>query len=272
MSGLVKGIFNLFKQRYYLNVAYDFGDKDKIVVVLLHGIAATSNSWGSVIDKLDPKKCRVVAIDLLGFGKSPKPTSCNYDIKDHVKSLRLTINEYGITKPFILVGHSMGSIIATDYAKSYPADVRELFLLSLPIYQKTDKSYQSNMTQKRIDLFLKAYHYIAERKEVAIKYSKSVRKILKLPDGVDVNEDNWYSFQKSLINTVVKQTVIDNIKDIAIPINIIYGSLDGLLIKKNLKRLVDKSNVSITKIPGVHHLVNNKFATVLVKKINQLLV
>lgn len=270
MSGLVKNIISLFKQRYPLYVAYDSGGKNKTPIVLLHGIAATHKYLQAIIDRIDSKKYRIIAIDMLGFGQSPKPQDCDYDIKDHVRSVRMTLNNHGITKPFILLGHSMGAIIATDYTKTYPLDVSQLFLLSIPIYQKTDKVRQSRTTKARIDLFLKAYHYLLDRKDMAMKYSKSIRNILKLPDGIDINEDNWFGFQKSLLNTVIKQKVIENINNIYVPISIFYGSLDALLIKKNIKLLNKINNVSITKINGAHHLVSAKFASVVAKEINKL--
>src|SRR6185369_12686679 len=59
------------------------------VVLLLHGEPSWSFLWRKVIPVLLDAGCRVVAPDLIGFGRSDKPTSQeDYSYARHVEWLR----------------------------------------------------------------------------------------------------------------------------------------------------------------------------------------
>jgi pimeloyl-ACP methyl ester carboxylesterase len=98
--------------------------------VLLHGLASSSRYW----EDLRPlaNDYRVLAPDLLGFGRSPKPPESRYGPAEHITALRPAMRTR-TERPFHLLGHSLGSLIALQYAVAYPEDVRSLILVSLPV-------------------------------------------------------------------------------------------------------------------------------------------
>ena len=100
-------------------------------LVLLHGLASSNRYWGD-LSGLAGKRYRVLAPDLLGFGRSPKPPLSEYAPADHLAALRPALRAR-IDGPFSLLGHSLGSLLALHYAAAYPADVRALILVSLPV-------------------------------------------------------------------------------------------------------------------------------------------
>lgn len=102
------------------------------VVVLLHGFLSSSEYWRQVSD-ISEANHTVVALDLLGFGKSPKPRRSTYDYDAHIASIDATLKNLGITGPFALVGHSMGSLIALRYARLHEHRVSRLVLVNLPL-------------------------------------------------------------------------------------------------------------------------------------------
>lgn len=268
MFKFIVGILRKLKPSPSLFVAFDSGGKNKPTIVLLHGIAASSKSFHNLINELDTKKYRVVAIDLLGFGKSPKPVNIDYDVYDHSKSIKKTIEKLNIKKPFILVGHSMGSIISAYYTRLYPNQVKELFLLSLPLYTKENISQQTLISQKQTDVILKIYDYLSKQKDIAIVSASAIKKLFRVEGGMDINEDNWNSFRLSLKNTVINQNTYNDIKNIKIPIHIFYGLLDGFLVMNNVNKLEAQDNVVITKLGSVHHEINKKYAIEVAKQIN----
>lgn len=73
-------------------------------------------------------ECRLVLVDLLGFGKSPKPW-IRYSVDRHVAELRRVLGGQGT---FTLVGHSFGAIAAIAYAARFPEQVQGLVLIGLP--------------------------------------------------------------------------------------------------------------------------------------------
>jgi pimeloyl-ACP methyl ester carboxylesterase/uncharacterized membrane protein HdeD (DUF308 family) len=121
------------------------------VVVLLHGLNSDATDWQPVIDDF-PMDYRIIAVDLLGYGESPKPVDIDYSCADHVAALHKTFGELDLGEPFLLVGYSLGGDIALNYAATYPADVRRLFLLSAPFYLPAEEFEKKSFS----------FHYIQQ--------------------------------------------------------------------------------------------------------------
>ena len=66
----------------------------------------------------------LMLVDLLGFGRSPKPWT-RYTVDRHVSELHRVLAPRG---PLTLVGHSLGARLAVTYAARYPDQVRRLIL------------------------------------------------------------------------------------------------------------------------------------------------
>jgi pimeloyl-ACP methyl ester carboxylesterase len=259
MANFLLNIWNNLRPFQSLNVAIDTGGKRKPTIVLLHGIAATSKTWKPVLDELDSRKYRIVVLDLLGFGESTSPIGCKYEIYDHLRHIRRTLRRLKIRKPFILVGHSMGSIISAKYCREYPREVKSAYLLSLPLYLGKDAS-QTTFAHASTDIYFRAYDFLLQNKNFTIKNSQLLRKIFNIRDGIEVTEGNWDAFRLSLKNTIINQTTFDDIKNTNVPISIIYGSLDQFLISESINLLSKFENVKITKISTVDHSISPRFA------------
>lgn len=257
---------NIFLPRT-LHVATDIGSKSKPVIILLHGIAATSGTWDLFIKEIDITKYRVIALDLLGFGQSPKPMGCNYTVEDHVDYVRRTIKKLKIKHRYMVIGHSMGSIIAARYCRLYYKEVKSAYLLSLPLYINKPGSLK-RLVDRQIDVYFAAYRFLLENKDFTINNSQNLRKLLRVYDGMDVTEDNWEGFRLSLKNTIIKQDVIGDIQYTKVPINIFYGDMDELLPQKSVDELSLIKKVKVTKLQMVGHLVGARFAKLVAQAIN----
>lgn len=266
MYKFVKKFFNSLRPPRSLFVANDSGGKNKPVIILLHGIAATSKTWQPMIGQLDTEKYRVIALDVLGFGGSPMPTNCDYTVDDHVKYVHRTLRRMRIKSPYILMGHSMGSIIAAHYCQKFPKLVKRAYLLSLPLYPENIEN-RKNIPAKLTDFYIKAYNLMCEKKAFTIKYSQYLRKILRVDDGIDVNDKTWNSFKLSLKNTIINQNTYRELSSIKVPIHVFYGSLDQFLVQDNMKLLSAFDNVQTTKLRGVDHSVGLRFSKVVAAQI-----
>jgi pimeloyl-ACP methyl ester carboxylesterase/uncharacterized membrane protein HdeD (DUF308 family) len=121
------------------------------IVVLLHGLNSDATDWQPVIDDF-PMDYRIIAVDLLGYGDSPKPIDIDYSCADHVAALNATLGELDLCEPFLLVGYSLGGDIALNYAATHPEEVRRLFLLSAPFYLPAEEFEKKSFS----------YHYIQQ--------------------------------------------------------------------------------------------------------------
>ncbi len=95
-------------------------------ILLLHGMAGSSQTWRSVIRRL-ASKYRVVAPDLLGHGNSTKPRS-DYSLGAFSVLLRDLLDELGIAQATV-VGHSLGGGIAMQFIYQHPDYARRLVLV-----------------------------------------------------------------------------------------------------------------------------------------------
>ena len=95
-------------------------------ILLLHGMAGSSQTWRPVIRPLS-RKYRVVAPDLPGHGSSTKPRS-DYSLGAFAALLRDLCDELGITRATV-VGHSLGGGIAMQFSYQHPDYCQRLILI-----------------------------------------------------------------------------------------------------------------------------------------------
>jgi pimeloyl-ACP methyl ester carboxylesterase len=96
-------------------------------VLLIHGMAGSSDTWRAVIPQL-AKKYRVVAPDLLGHGQSDKPRG-DYSLGAFAVWLRDLLDELGVTRATI-VGQSLGGGVAMQFVYQHPDYCQRLVLIS----------------------------------------------------------------------------------------------------------------------------------------------
>jgi pimeloyl-ACP methyl ester carboxylesterase len=97
------------------------------VVVLIHGMAGCSETWGGVFDRL-AAHCTVVAPDLLGHGESAKPRG-DYSLGAHANGIRDLLLALGHDRATI-VGQSFGGGVAMQFAYQHPEWCERLVLVS----------------------------------------------------------------------------------------------------------------------------------------------
>jgi pimeloyl-ACP methyl ester carboxylesterase len=104
------------------------GPADGPVVVLIHGLASDSDTWDRALTPLAERGVRVIAVDLLGHGRSDKPEG-SYLLDDFAASLEAFFVAAGIDRSTV-GGHSLGGAIAVHFGYHYPARVERLILVS----------------------------------------------------------------------------------------------------------------------------------------------
>jgi len=95
-------------------------------VVLLHGNNFAGFYFGGPIDVLRKEGFRVVVPDQIGYGRSSKPIM-PYDFDDMARNTHLILEHLGITKAMV-IGHSMGGMLAARFATQFPDTVERLVL------------------------------------------------------------------------------------------------------------------------------------------------
>jgi pimeloyl-ACP methyl ester carboxylesterase len=106
----------------------EWGRPDGAVVLLLHGLTASSSSWRNVAPVLGDN-FRVVAPDARGHGGSQWMRDYTFEaMRDDVVRF---MERLGILAA-IVVGHSMGALTAYELAATHPELIRLLVLEEMP--------------------------------------------------------------------------------------------------------------------------------------------
>jgi pimeloyl-ACP methyl ester carboxylesterase len=91
-------------------------------VVLLHGKNFCGATWEGAIGPLREAGYRVVVPDQIGFCKSSKPQAYQFGLHQLSANTHALLSDVGAVRP-IVVGHSMGGMLAIRYALLYPQDL-----------------------------------------------------------------------------------------------------------------------------------------------------
>lgn len=102
------------------------GPADGALLLLVHGLGGSLLNWAAVAPTL-AETCRVMAIDLVGFGRT-QPLGRSPRIEDNRDLLARFVDEV-IGHPVIIVGNSMGGLLAMLLTDARPDLVAGLVLV-----------------------------------------------------------------------------------------------------------------------------------------------
>lgn len=105
-------------------------------LVLLHGIGSNARSWAEQLAGLGDVR-RVLAWDAPGYGDStpvapPRPTAADYAAR-----LARFLDGLGLDR-IVLLGHSLGALVAGSFTAARPERVERLILASPALGHRTD--------------------------------------------------------------------------------------------------------------------------------------
>jgi len=228
-------------------------------VVLLHGFLASSRYWEKVTD-LVSQNYKVVTFDLLGFGASPKPKDSSYDYADHIVSINATLEELGIDEPFILMGHSMGSLIALRYATLYDERVKKLILTNMPAMIGR-KEVRDTIFKKNIVYRLGLSNYT---NRVTWPVFRLLYKLRWLPrtslDRIQGNiaflfENKAHSRMRSFQRVIEEARIDLDLSAVKAKTVILAGIEDNKVYLENLlNNIPARSNIVVESIQTGHHI------------------
>lgn len=104
------------------------GPEEAHPLVLIHGLAEGSHTWQTALPRL-ARNHRIIAVDLIGHGRSAKPELADYSIPGmaaHVRDLLRLLEIENAT----IVGHSLGGGIAMQVSYLWPELAGRLVLVA----------------------------------------------------------------------------------------------------------------------------------------------
>ncbi|KAA8525090.1 hypothetical protein F0562_007046 [Nyssa sinensis] len=176
------------------------GPKDNMQedVLFIHGFISSSAFWTETLfpnfSNSAKSMYRLFAIDLLGFGRSPKPTDSLYTLREHLDMIERSVLEPYKVKSFHIVAHSLGCILALALAVKHPGSVKSLTLLAPP-YFPVPKGEQATQHVMRRVAPRRVWPAIAFGASIACWYEHISRTICLLI----CKNHRWWEFLTKLV-------------------------------------------------------------------------
>lgn len=261
---LVQKFFHkTLKIPHALHVGFDEGGRRAPTIVFVHGLGRNSAIWRDVVDDVVSSNipARCIGIDLLGFGKSPKPEWQRYDTVMQARSLHMTLKMRRIKGPVIVVGHSLGALVAVEYARLFPRATRRIMLVSAPLYRSEPslllKKFPSPLLSERV--YRSALRSLRTRQDIIPKLNLYLRRVKFFDKDFVVDDGNLLGVVRSIEMAIENQSAYDHVAELELPIDFVYGRLDPYVIKKYYRLLSrDSENRSVRAVAGGHELTNSR--------------
>lgn len=104
-------------------------DQPARTMVFIHGYGGQAAQWVHQLRRFSDES-RCIALDLRGFGQSDKPAGSAYTMAEMVSDIDRALDVLGVTEPVVLLGHSFGGAVVTEYALAHPERVARLVLIA----------------------------------------------------------------------------------------------------------------------------------------------
>ncbi|PRQ16719.1 putative 2-hydroxymuconate-6-semialdehyde hydrolase [Rosa chinensis] len=152
-------------------------------VLFIHGFISSSAFWTETVfpnlSSAAKSNFRLFAIDLLGFGRSPKPADSMYTLREHLEMIEQSVLEPHKVKSFHIVAHSLGCILALALAVKHPNSIKSLTLLAPP-YFPIPKGAQATQHMMRMVAPRRVWPVIAFGASIACWYEHISRTVCLL--------------------------------------------------------------------------------------------
>lgn len=227
--------FEFESQRQALNMRYmDIGDSldKKKVALLLHGKNFSGSYWSRIAIELVNKGYRVVIPDQVGFGKSTKPEYYDYSFAQLGLNTISLLTHLSIKRDVVIVGHSMGGMLATHLSYMKPSLFKQLVLIN-PIglekysdyVQIKDPQFFYEKELKKTEAGVRNYQ---KKNYYDGKWTDEYEKLINIhigwlngPDKALIAWNNALTYMP-----IFTEDIVSKVKDLKVPTVLIIGTRD----------------------------------------------
>jgi pimeloyl-ACP methyl ester carboxylesterase len=208
-------------------------------IVLLHGKNFCGATWEGLIPALSDAGYRVIVLDQIGFCKSSKPELYQFSLHQLAANTHALIAKVGVARPIVL-GHSMGGMLAMRYALMYPQDTAGLVLVNpigledwkakgVPLVT-VDELYagEQRTNIEGIKTYQQGTYYAGQWKP---EYDRWVAMLASTYQGEGGKLAAWNQALTS--DMILSQPVVYELEHIKVPTLLLIGEKDTTAIGKN---------------------------------------
>ncbi len=224
------------------------------VIVMLHGFLSSSTYFKRFRKEFEHSHT-VITVDLLGSGKSSRPGE-PVTYESHIEALHTILCD--LPRPFVLLGHSMGALIAARYAILFPEHIRSVILFNPPVFSSTDqakRSIEATGFHYRAALSHPRSHLLWRALKLLPRMPQQFTAPLNLTSSLQTHR---YAREGGYSNIILRAELIHDLVRIPQPTLLIAGKRDRSLYRETLSALSIPRHVSVQEVATGHHTLVHK--------------
>ncbi|MCC0177306.1 alpha/beta fold hydrolase [Waterburya agarophytonicola K14] len=248
-----------------------WGPEEGPLVLCLHGILEQGAAWSEVAINLAQKGYRVIAPDLRGHGRSDRVgKGGSYNLIDFLGDIDAVVENLA-GKAFILVGHSLGSVLGAIFATIRPQRIKNIVLVEtiLPTNNE-DEDPTTSLTNQLDYMASPPEHPVFPDVKTAAERLRRATPAISLSLAMMLAERitepceggvrwRWEPLLRTRagisLNGIGRSRYLSILKKIKVPITLVYGD------KSNFNRIEDLNkqqeampNATKVVVSGGHNL------------------
>jgi pimeloyl-ACP methyl ester carboxylesterase len=240
------------------------GPRSAPAIVLLHGFASSLHWWDAITPAL-ASRYHVIRFDLLGNGGSAKPSG-GYSMEHEAQLVEEALTKLGIHRALI-VGHSMGGLVATALATRDRSLAAGIVLIDSPV----DNHAGSLPFLARlgfVPLIGPATRTLASNGMVEQGLKEAFAPGFKVPH--QFISDFWKMTYTSYVSTddeshkyLAHEPLDARLRTLGLPVLVLYGTRDKLVSPSSERDYTEVPDTKVVAIAGAGHspMVEKPYAT-----------
>jgi pimeloyl-ACP methyl ester carboxylesterase len=243
-------------------------------LVLLTGLAGSTRYWNHIHAQLLEAGFRVIRLDMLGFGHSPRIRSKkgHYTVNTHVESIVETLHELGVHDATV-VGYSVSCSAVLRLAAMYPELCGRALLFCPPIYSSfaaaDGLAYQTgNLPRWILDSIYARIicKLVCNNKALALPVYRRLATTVPMEVREDARLHNWKSYRESFDHLMLHYRPEIDLAASAVPTLMVYGTADKSVEAHYLESLAQAYPQLRTQVVADgHHQIPNESPGLTVK-------
>jgi pimeloyl-ACP methyl ester carboxylesterase len=240
----------------------EWGSPGALPVVCVHGYTSSAEAFNAVARRLEDR-AHLIAMDVRGHGESAWAPGGDYQYADQSSDLAALVDQLGIER-FVLIGTSMGGVIAMVYAAQHADRLRGLVLNDIGPEIEPGSTRITGLVRSRPEDFASLDEAMEYRRQTSPitaarpfeDQEETARGVLReRPNGRWAwKMDPAYIEQRIARGAPVRPQLWPMLETLRCPAQVVWGAESDVLSETQAKRMVAAlPKGELVSVPGIGH-------------------